>query len=59
MRKATKLKKAAQMTACRGDKTLVETTVEMELAASCMPLVKSKTRAIMMIGAITNRLVSM
>jgi hypothetical protein len=48
MRKAIKLKKAAQMTASLGDRTLVETIVEIELAASCMPLVKSKVRAIMM-----------
>ncbi len=33
------------MTACLGVKTRVETMVEIELAASCMPLVKSKTRA--------------
>jgi hypothetical protein len=39
IRKATKLKNAAQMTACLGDKTLVETIVEMEFAASCIPLV--------------------
>jgi hypothetical protein len=39
MRKATKLKKAAQTTAFLGVKTLVETIVAMELAASCMPLV--------------------
>jgi hypothetical protein len=45
IKNAMKLKNAAQTTACLGDKTLVETTVEMELAASCMPLVKSKTRA--------------
>ena len=38
-RKAAKLKKAAQMTAFRGDKTLVETMVEIEFAASCIPLV--------------------
>ncbi len=31
---ATKLKNAAQMTACEGDSTRVETTVAMELAAS-------------------------
>src|SRR6266536_3981838 len=43
--KATKLKTAAQMTAARGDKTLVETTVAIELAASWNPLVKSKTIA--------------
>jgi hypothetical protein len=39
MRKAAKLKKAAQITATRGDKTLVETMVEIEFAASCIPLV--------------------
>ena len=31
---ATKLKKAAQMSAMRGESTRVETTVAMELAAS-------------------------
>jgi hypothetical protein len=46
IRKATKLKQAAQTTACFGERTRVETMVETELAASCMPLVKSKTRAI-------------
>ncbi len=45
MRKATKLKNAAQRTARRGDRTRVETTVAMELAASCMPLVKSNANA--------------
>ncbi len=49
IRKATKLKKAAQTTACRGDRTRVETMVAMEFAASCMPLVKSKARATAMI----------
>ncbi len=49
IRNATKLKKAAQMTACFGESTRVETIVETELAASCMPLVKSKTSAIAMI----------
>jgi hypothetical protein len=39
MRKATKLKKAAQTTARRGESTRVDTIVEMELAASCMPFV--------------------
>ena len=39
MRKATKLKKAAHNTASRGERTLVDTMVEMELAASCMPFV--------------------
>jgi hypothetical protein len=33
------------MTASLGDKTLVETIVEIELAASWNPLVKSKVRA--------------
>src|SRR5437667_2898219 len=42
---ATKLKKAAQMTAWAGVRTRVETTVAMELAASWKPLRKSKTRA--------------
>ena len=58
MRKATKLKNAAQRTACLGDRTLVETIVEMELAASCMPLVKSKTRATRMIKIINSKLKS-
>ena len=35
---ATKLKNAAQMTAWPGDRTRVETTVAMELAASWKPL---------------------
>ena len=43
--KATKLKNAAQTTAAHGLRTRVETTVAMELAASWMPLVKSKARA--------------
>lgn len=36
---ATKLKNAAQITAYFGDKTLVATTVAIELALSCIPLV--------------------
>ena len=44
-RNATKLKKAAQATARRGDSTRVETTVAMELAASWKPLTKSKASA--------------
>ena len=44
-RKATKLKRAAQMTAIRGVRTRVETTVAIELAASWKPLVKSNTSA--------------
>ena len=47
-----KLKKAAQITAWRGDNTWVETIVEMELAASCMPFVKSKARATIIIKII-------
>ena len=52
---ATKLKKAAQATAIRGVSTLVDTTVEIELAASFMPLRKSNAKATntrMMINAI-------
>ncbi|MCG3119420.1 MAG: hypothetical protein ALAOOOJD_01824 [bacterium] len=41
-----KLKKAAQMTACRGERTRVETIVATEFAASCTPFVKSNTKAI-------------
>ena len=41
----TKLKKAAQMTACKGVRTRVATTVATELAASWNPLRKSKARA--------------
>ena len=44
-RNATKLNSAAQMTAIRGVRTLVETTVAIELAASWKPLVKSNTSA--------------
>src|SRR4029453_7744978 len=44
-RNATKLNTAAQMTAIRGVRTLVETTVAIELAASWKPLVKSNTSA--------------
>jgi hypothetical protein len=57
IRKATKLKNAAQMTACLGDKTLVETIVEIEFAASCIPLVKSKTKAMKMIKMINNKFI--
>jgi hypothetical protein len=42
---ATKLKKPAQITACRGDSTRVDTTVAIEFAASCMPLRKSNRNA--------------
>src|SRR4030043_2231969 len=58
IRKAMKLKNAAQRTACLGDKTLVETIVEIEFAASCMPLVKSKTKAMAMINTKKNNLKS-
>lgn len=50
---ATKLKNAAQITAYFGDKTRVATTVAMELALSCIPLVKSKINAIRIIS-VTN-----
>jgi hypothetical protein len=39
-----KFQKAAQRTARKGVRTLVETTVAMELAASCQPLENSKAR---------------
>ena len=42
---ATKLKKAAQKTARSGDRTRVDTTVAIEFAESCIPLMKSKTSA--------------
>ena len=45
---AMKLKKAAQKTAIRGVSTRVETTVAIEFAESCIPLMKSKVRAIAM-----------
>src|SRR6266511_339938 len=45
---ATKLKNAAQKTAWNGDRTRVETTVAIEFAESCIPLMKSKTSAIPM-----------
>ena len=41
---ATKLKNAAQTTACVGLRTRVETTVAIELAASWNPLMKSKSQ---------------
>lgn len=41
MKNATKLKKADHNTACPGVKTLVETTVAIELAASWKPFIKS------------------
>src|ERR1700682_864838 len=42
---ATKLKKAAQKTAMSGVSTRVDTTVAIEFAESCMPLMKSNTSA--------------
>ena len=45
---ATKLKNAAQKTAVKGESTRVDTTVAIEFAESCIPLMKSKTRAIAM-----------
>ena len=48
---AAKLKNAAKATALRGERTLVETTVEIEFAESWNPLVKSKTSAIPMMAA--------
>src|SRR5215204_845708 len=45
IRNAMKLKKAAMATACCGRITRVETTVAIELAASCRPLRKSNASA--------------
>ena len=45
IKKATKLKNADQITAWVGERTLVETTVAMEFAASWKPFMKSKTMA--------------
>src|SRR5262245_14541981 len=44
-KKAMKLKKAAQATACPGRSTRVDTMVAIELAASCSPLRKSNASA--------------
>src|SRR6266849_1170839 len=41
---ATKFQKAAQATARKGVSTRVETTVAMEVAASCQPFENSKTK---------------
>src|SRR5437870_13880698 len=41
---ATKFQKAAQATARKGVRTRVETTVAMELAASCQPFENSNAR---------------
>src|SRR3954466_2914936 len=40
-------KTAPNATALRGDKAFVETTVAMAFAASCMPLIYSKMRVVM------------
>src|SRR5207245_1165186 len=55
---ATKLKKAAQMTALPGERTRVETTVAIEFAASWKPLIKSKVSATAMRPMTASRLVS-
>ncbi len=47
------MKKAAQTTAFCGERTRVETTVAIELAASWKPLRKSKTSATRMIRTIS------
>jgi hypothetical protein len=52
MANAIKLKNAAQRTATLGDSTRVDTTVEIELAASCIPLVKSNASAVKMMKII-------
>lgn len=49
MKTAIKLKLAAQRTAYFGERTLVDTTVAIELALSCIPFVKSKAKAIAII----------
>ncbi|CAN5742960.1 hypothetical protein BH11MYX3_BH11MYX3_05870 [soil metagenome] len=45
MNSAMKLNSAAQITATRGDRTRVDTTVAIEFAASWNPLMTSKIRA--------------
>src|SRR5262245_17335273 len=50
--KATKLKNAAQATATPGESTRVETTVAIELAASCQPFATSKISATTMMSVI-------
>jgi len=54
---AAKLKKAAYTTAVVGERTRVETTVAIALAASWKPLMKSNAKAITMIAR-TNQMVS-
>src|SRR5580765_7826902 len=53
-RKATKLKKAAQITAARGESTRVLTIVAIEFAASWEPLLKSNASATAMMNAISS-----
>jgi len=55
---AMKLKNAAKITAFRGESTFVDTTVEMALAESWNPLVKSKTSAIPMIMTMSSHVAS-
>jgi hypothetical protein len=51
---AAKLKKAANITAFLGERTFVETTVDIEFAESWNPFVKSKIRAMTMMAIIRN-----
>src|SRR6266550_885489 len=57
MRNATKLKNAAQATACLGVRTRVDTTVAIEFAASWNPLKKSNASATAMIET-TDKLIA-
>src|SRR5580692_10347773 len=54
---AMKFQKAAQATARRGVRTRVETTVAIELAASCQPLENSKARVRKMTTSRSEKLV--
>src|SRR6266853_3370597 len=58
-RRATKLKKAAQITAQCGFSTRVETTVAIELAASWKPFMKSKTSATRIRNTTISKLIDM
>src|SRR5208337_995277 len=55
---AAKLKKAANTTAFLGERTFVETTVDMELAESWNPFVKSNTSAMPMMAAMSSHVAS-
>ena len=55
---AIKLKNAAKTTAFRGERTLVDTTVDMEFAESWNPFVKSKTSAIPMMTTTSSHVAS-